>query len=326
MNSWNRRDFVGLAAPLALAALGRQAWAADAFPSKQVRIIAPVPAGNGSDVAMRLIAKELTEMTGQPFIVENRPGGNTVIGAQVVITGPADGYLLYAGSNASMAANAVAFKELGYDPVRDFAPVAMVIRAPWVLVTSATSPYKTIEDLVAAGKRDPKLLSSADGSAGFQLATALFANMTGLTINQALYKGAAPAVQDLAGDQVSLAIVDLSTALPLIRGGKLRPLLMMSKERSARLPDVPTVHEKGYGDMPLQSWAALYAKAGTPPAVVDQLASLVERATRSPNYLKYVADVNSEVGYLGPDALRSFNAKQIQDYRKAMQLAGIQPQ
>jgi tripartite-type tricarboxylate transporter receptor subunit TctC len=315
-----------VAASLVLAGLAFPVAAQEAFPARQVRIVAPVPAGNGSDVAMRVLAKELTQMTGQPFIVENHPGGNNVIGAQAVLRSPADGYTLFLGSNATMAANVSAFKELGYDPVRDMTPVAMFIRAPWVLVTSTSSAFPTIDALVAAGKRDPKLLSSADGSAGFQLATALFANMAGVTINQAMYKGAAPAVQDLAGNQVSLAVVDLSTALPLIKGGRLRPLLALTNERIAMLPDVPSVRDKGYGSMPLHSWAGLFVKSGTPPAAVDALAALIERATRSPAYARFVAEVNSEATFMGPQPLRTFQLQQIQSYRDAMRLAGVQPQ
>jgi len=321
-----RRALMALAASLCLAGLAGGAQAQTDFPTKPVRIIAPVPAGNGSDVALRLLAKELTQLSGQSFIVENRPGGNNVIGAMVVKTSPADGYTLFGGSNASMAANVAVYKELGYDALRDMIPVAMVIRAPWVLVTAASSPYKSIDELVAAGRKDPKALSSADGSAGFQMATAMFANMTGLKINQALYKGAAPAVQDLAGDQVSLAIVDLSTALPLIKGGKLRPLLAMTNDRIALLPDVPSVKEKGYGAMPLHSWAALFVKTGTPPEVVEKLSSLMQRATASPAYIKYLADTNSETVFMSPAALRDFQVQQIQSYRDAMRMAGIEAQ
>lgn len=324
MPTTRRQLLAGLAA--STLPLGWTSASAQDFPTRPVRIIAPVPPGNGSDVATRLLARELSQIAGQPFVVENHPGGNNVIGARVVINGPADGHMLFVGSNASMAANMVTFKDPGYDAVRDMTPVAMIIRANWVLVTAATSPWTTIESLVEAGRRDPKLLSSADGSAGFQLATAMFANMTGMKINQAIYKGSAPALQDLAGGQVSLSVVDLSSALALIKGGRLRPLLAMTNERIPLMPDLPSVKEKGYGSMPLHSWAGLFAKAGTPPAAIDKLAALVQRAMRSEAYMRYVGEVNSEAPFMGPQALSAFQGQQIQTYREAMGMAGVQPQ
>ena len=320
------RTAIRTAAATCLAISPSLAPAQDAFPLHRIRIVAPVTAGNGSDVATRLLAKEFSQLAGQPVVVENRPGGNNAIGAQAVVNGEADGHTLFVGSNSSMAANAVVFKELGYDPIKDLTPVSMIIRARWVLVVANQSPFESIESLVAAGRKDPGALSSGDGSAGFQLATALFSKGAGVKITQALYKGTAPALQDLSGNHVSLAIVDLSSALAHIKAGRVRPLLAVSDERISVLPDVPSMKEKGFGPMPLYSWAALFVKSGTPKPRIDKLAQWLEKAMQSEAYRKYVASVNSEAIYIGPDDMKSFQANQIDSYGEAMRIAGVKPQ
>ncbi len=318
-----RRQVLGAMSALAAAPF---AFAQDSFPSRTVRLIAPVPAGNGSDVALRILAKEMSQATGQPFVVENRPGGNNTIGAQAVLSAPADGYTLFFGTNASMAANAATLKNPGYDPVGDFIPVGLAIRARWVLAVPVSSPYNSIEQLIAAGKRDPKLLSAAAGSTGFQMAAALFSKGAGVNINVIPYKGTPPAVADAVGGQVSFVIADLSTLLPLLQSNKLRPLAVLADERLALLPDVPTTREKGYGGTALHSWAALFAPAKTPPAVQQRLAALMEKAVQSEAFRKYAADVNSEAPFIGPTGLGQFQKAQIQAYRDAMAAAGVEPQ
>lgn len=322
----NRRHALGALTALGFAALALPAAAQEPFPSRPVRIVAPVPAGNGSDVALRVLAKEMTQLTGQPFLVENKPGGNNAIGAQAVLNAPADGYTLFFASNAAMAANVSALKNPGYDAVADFVPIGLAIRARWVLAVPASSPYTTIEQLVAAGKRDPKLLSGAAGSSGFQMATALFARGAGVQVNVVPYKGTPPAVQDAVGGQVSFVIADLSTLLPLISGGKLRPLGVLSDERLSLLPDTPTLKEKGYGATALHSWAGLFAPARTPPAAAQRLAVLLEQAVKSEAFRKYANEVRSDATFLGPTALAGFQKSQIEAYREAMAVAGIEAQ
>ncbi|MDB5900139.1 MAG: hypothetical protein JWP41_3741 [Ramlibacter sp.] len=325
----HRRPIVAALGALALtafSALTLPALAQDNFPSRPVRIVAPVPPGNGSDVALRVLAREMSQLTGQPFVVDNKPGGNNAIGAQSVLAAPADGYTLFFASNAAMAANVPTLKNPGYDPVADFTPIGLAIRARWVLAVPSTSPYLTIEQLVAAGKRDPKLLSAAAGSSGFQMASALFARGAGIQVNVIPYKGTPPAVQDTVGGQVAFTIADLSTVLPLISAGKLRPLAVLSEERLPLLHEVPTTREKGYGGTALLSWAGLFAPARTPAPVVQRLAALLEKATQSEAFRKYAADVNSDPGFLGPAALASFQKVQIQAYRDAMAAAGLEPQ
>jgi tripartite-type tricarboxylate transporter receptor subunit TctC len=322
----DRRQTLGALGALALGAIGRPALAQDDFPARAVRIVAPVPPGNGSDVALRVLAREMSQITGQPFVVDNKPGGNNAIGAQAVLSAPADGYTLFFASNAAMAANVPTLKNPGYDPVGDFTPVGLAIRARWVLAVPANSPYTTIDQLVAAGKRDPKLLSAAAGSTGFQMASALFARGAGIQVNVIPYKGTPPAVQDAVGGQVSFTIADLSTVLPLIAGGKLRPLAVLSEERLPLLREVPTTREKGYGGTALHSWAALFAPAKTPAPVVQRMAALLEKATQSEAFRKYAGEVNSDPNFLGPVALASFQKGQIQAYREAMAAAGLEPQ
>lgn len=303
-----------------------RAMAQEAFPTRPVRIIVPIPAGGATDVAARVLAKEFSQATKQAFLVENRPGGNNVIAAQAVISSPADGHTMMIGSNASMAANVPGFKNLGYDPIKDFTPVGMVVRAYWVLVVSSASPYATLEDLVAAARQRPGVLSAGEASSGFQLATALFARDAGIKLNDIPYKGTVPTLQDLMGRQIDLAIVDLSTALPLVQSGKLRALVGFADKRSAAMPDVPTLKEKGYASIPLHSWAGFFVRSETPAPVVAQLAALVKAAVGSDSYRKYIAEVNSEAVFESPGATLEFQKAQIEAYRQAMKVAGIEAQ
>lgn len=315
-----------LAAGAGLAVLPRAPWAQEAFPSRPLRLILPVVAGNGSDVFARALAKEMQALGGQPVLIDNRPGGNAVIAARAVLQSPADGYTLFFGSNASNAANVATLKEPGFDPVADFAPVALTVRARPVLAVGMDSPFRSIEQLVAAGKRDPALLSAACGSTAHQMLVAMFARGAGVPVRIIPYKGTPQAVQDTVGGVVSLMIADAPTLMPMIQGGKLRPLVVTSDDRLPMLDAVPTVRELGYGSIPLYSWAALFAPARTPPAAVQRIAQLAEQALRSEGMQRFAAEARVELAYLGPAALAAFQKDQIAVYREAVAVAGIEPQ
>ncbi|HYF20883.1 MAG TPA: tripartite tricarboxylate transporter substrate binding protein [Ramlibacter sp.] len=306
------------------AALPASAFPQESFPSRPVRVIVPLPAGATSDVGMRVLAKELSQLAGQPFIVENRPGGNNAIGAQAVLSAPPDGYTLLVGSNASMAANMAMLRRPGYDAINDFTPVGLMVNARWVMVVPASSPHATMEQLVAAAKREPKSMNAAASSSGYHLATALFARAAGVTLNVVPYKGTPPAFQDLIGGQVGMMVVDLSSALPLVASGRLRALGVVSDERLAVLPEVPTLKERGYGSTSLHSWAALFAPAKTPPATVQRLAVLLEQAMKTETYRRHAAETRSEATFVGPAPMAAFQKSQVEAYREAMLVAGIQ--
>lgn len=273
-----------------------------------------------------MLAKELQQLTGQPFVVDNKPGGNNLIGVQALHAAPADGYTLFFASNGVMAANVAAFKNPGYDPIKDFTPIGMALKSRWVLAVSAASPYQTIEDLVAAGRADPKLLSAGAGSAGYQMAAALFAKATGTQVNIIPYKGTAHATADVAGGQISFAVADGGAFKSLVASNKLRALVVFGDERSPLFPQVPSLKERGFGSTSLYSWAGLWGPPRLPPAVATRLTTLMAEALRKEDFLRFLAESGAEVGTEGPEQLTVFQKSQIEEYRHAMGVAGLEPQ
>ena len=329
MNQLVRRMFLqqrGLHA-LALALLLPMAsLAQETFPSKPLRIILPVPPGAGTDVAARVLSVELQQLSGQPVTVENKPGGNNVIGAQAVLSLPADGHALFFGSNASMAANVVMFKQLGYNPLADFQAAAPIFIARWVLTVGAGSPYASIEALIQDGTRTPGKVNTGVGTSGMQMAASLLLKRVGVAANMVPYKGVPQALTDTASGQVAMTVTDIPSALPLIRGGKLKALVVMSDDRNPVLPNVPTMREKGYGTMPLYGWGAMFVKANTPVAIVNRLHDLLERSVRSAAFTRYLMESNNEPMFMSASALAEFQKEQVNAYREGMATAGILPE
>lgn len=289
-------------------------------------MVVPFPAGQGADTSARALARELELVTGQSFIIDNRPGGNNVIGVKAVTAAPADGYTLFYGTNSPMAANAVFFRNLGYDPIKDFAPVAMLGRSPWVVVVSSASPIRSFAELVEASKRDPNAMSFGTGATGYQLAAILLAKASGLATNIVPYKGTPQALQDVIGQQVTTTMSDFGTMRPLIESGRVRPLLVFDDRRIATIPDVPCLKDAGYDVPVLFSWTGLFAAAGTPPGIVDWLSQATQKALQTDGYKAYVAKANSEIAFAGPAALAAFQRKEVESYRQAMRVGNVEPQ
>lgn len=314
-------------AAASLALLGpATALAQAAFPSKPIRIVVPFPAGQGVDVLARALARDLEAVAGQPVIVDNRPGGNNVIGARAVTSAPADGYTLFFGSNSPMAANAVFFKELGYDAVKDFAPVAQLGKLPWVLVTGDASTHKSFQELADFARGNPSGVSFAVGATGYQLAAILLTQKANLPANIVPYKGSPQAIQDTVGQQVTVTMADIGTLQPLIDGGRLRPLLVLDDKPAKRLPGVPTFKDVKLDVPLLYSWNGIFAPAATPAPVVAMLSSLIERAMRRETYLAAMAKLGSEPAYAGPAALGAFQRAEIESYGQAMKTGRVEPQ
>ncbi|HZF85141.1 MAG TPA: tripartite tricarboxylate transporter substrate binding protein [Burkholderiaceae bacterium] len=322
-----RRAFVfAPAAALALTALAPGAWATDGFPSRPLRIVVPFPAGQGADASARVLAKELEAVLGQPVIVDNRPGGNNVIGAKAVTGAPADGYTLFFGTNSPMAANAVFYRSPGYDAVKDFAPVAMLGRAPWVVIVSAASPIQSFDELVRRSSQQSGGVSFAVGSTGYQLAAILLASASGMKANIVPYKGSPQAITDVVGQQVNATLTDFGTVRPLIEAGRARPLLAFDNQRIEALPSVPSVKDLKLSVPILSSWTALYVRAGTPESVIARLSDATRQAIQSPVYKEYVDKNNAQVAYAEPQALARFQRQEIEHYQHAMKVGHVEPQ
>ncbi|MDB5811125.1 MAG: hypothetical protein JWN94_3247 [Betaproteobacteria bacterium] len=271
---------IGLWLPLCA---GICAYAADAqiYPARPVRLVIPFSPGGGSDIVGRLIAPNLTQLAGQQFVVDNRPGGNTVIGAGLVANAPGDGYTLLL-ANANFSINAALFKKLPYDPLRDFVPVAPIANVANVVVVNPSLGVDSLAGLIALAKAKPGALNFASPGAGTSshLAGTLLQASAHIDVAMIPYKGAGPAMTDLIGGQAHLAIAAMATVLPYARAGRLRPLAVTTAKRSTLMPNLPTVAESGFPGYEVNNWFGMLASRGTPPVVVQRLHALVDQVVR----------------------------------------------
>lgn len=299
---------------------------AASYPNRPVKIIVSFPPGTGSDSTARFLAQQLEARFGQSFVVENRPGANSFIAAQAVARAEPDGHTLFLASNSPMATNVAQFKSLPYDPVKDFAPVARLYYGAMVLSVPASSPYRTVNDLVQAAKANPGKLSYGSGSASYQIATELFLKKAGATAVAIPYKGAAPAVADLAGGQVDFAMSDYTAAAALAQAGKTRILAVAGDKRLSVQPDVPTLQELGFKDYYMVNWVSLFAPARTPSDVVAKLGSAAVEIFKSKDAEEFIGRTNGQIFAGGPDVLRQFQLDEIKRWSAAAALAGIPKQ
>ena len=257
----------------ALFAFAATAAGAQGYPAKPIKIIVPFAPGGNVDITARLVAPGLGEALGQPVVVENKPGAGGTIGADLVAKSPPDGYTLLMGSNSTFSVAPSLYPKNPYHPLRDFAPVAMIASAPFVLVTHPASSAKTAAELVALGRANPGKLtmSSAGTGSSNHLVGELFQEISGARFTHIPYKGSGQALTDLMGGQVDLHFDQITSAASHIQGGKLRALLVTAPQRVSMLPDVPTAAEAGYARFQATNVTGLIAPAGTPRDVIDKL-------------------------------------------------------
>ena len=273
----NRRNlFTSLGIAVVSATLGGLAPAAvaqGAYPNKPIRVVVPFPAGGTTDILARAAGQRMTEAWGQPVIVDNRPGAGGNIGSELVAKSGNDGYTLLMGTVGTHAINASLYSKMPYDHVKDFVPIVLVAGVPNVLVVHPTVPANTVQELIAYGKANPGKLNFASSGSGtsIHLAGELFKVSTGVKMQHVPYKGSAPEMSDLLGGQVQLMFDNLPSALPHIKGGKLKALAVTSASRAPALPDVPTIAEAGVPGFEASSWFGLLAPAGTSRDVVTKV-------------------------------------------------------
>jgi tripartite-type tricarboxylate transporter receptor subunit TctC len=266
------KSFVARLAALALAALLPALAAAEAWPSRPVKMIVPFPAGGATDVVARLLGQKLGEAWGQSVVIENRSGAGGNIGGEAAAHSPADGYTLFMTSGSIVTANPYMYKSLPYDPVNDFVAITNVASGPQVVIVNPDGPFKTLKDLIAYAKANPNKVTFGSAGIGTQthLAGENFAYSAGIDMTHVPYKGEAYAITDVMGGQISTAVINLSAAITFIKAGKLRALAVTSKERSPLLPDVPAAAEAIPG-FENAGWFGLLAPTGTPKEIVDKV-------------------------------------------------------
>jgi len=266
------------AAGLALSSIGVHP---QAYPSKPIRMMIPFPAGGGSDTMGRVIGQKLAERLGQPVVVENRPGAGGSIGADAVAKAAPDGYTILLGSTSELVQYPNVNPKIGYDPLRDFAPITRVAAVPLVLVVHPSLPVRTVKDMVALAKARPGEINfgSAGNGSTTHLAVELFILMTGTRMTHVPYKGSPQAVTDLVAGNVQLGIPTMPAALGFINAGRARALAVTSGRRAPVLPDVPTMQEAGVLGYETDLWTGILAPAGTPAAVLSRLHSEIAHIT-----------------------------------------------
>jgi tripartite-type tricarboxylate transporter receptor subunit TctC len=296
------------------------------FPDRPIRLVVPNTAGSATDQLARTVASTMQERGGKPVVVENKPGANGIIAATYVAKAAADGYTILIGNSTTNAANPALYLKLPYDPEKDFAPITGLGRGAQVMVVGRDFPAKTVGEFIALAKTNPGKYAYGSGGASARVATEAFARMAGIKLLHVPYKGNPLALTDLLGGHIQVFFPDMATALPMIRGGEIRPLAVTSKERSAYLPDVPTLDEAGLSGYEARYWFAAYAPAGTPQNIVQALSELMQEGVRSQASASFFEIVGMEAFATTPDELREYTRKEIADWAASVRAAGIEPE
>jgi tripartite-type tricarboxylate transporter receptor subunit TctC len=296
------------------------------FPDRPIRLIVPNTPGSATDQLARTVALTMQQRGGKPVVVENKPGANGIIAAEYVAKAAADGYTILIGNSTTNAANSALYLNLPYDPEKDFAPITGLGRGSQVMVVSSNSPVKTVGEFITLAKTTPGKYAYGSGGASARVATEAFARMAGIKLLHVPYKGNPLALLDLLGGQIQVFFPDMATALPMIHSGAIRALAVTSKERSAYLPDVPTLDEAGLHGYEARYWFAAYAPAGTPQDIVQTLSKLMQEGVRSEATAAFFESVGMEAFVTTPDELREYTHKEIADWAASVRAAGIEPE
>jgi tripartite-type tricarboxylate transporter receptor subunit TctC len=320
------RNVVRSAAAWLLCLLAGFAQAQSAYPSKPIRFIAPFPPGGSSDVLCRILGQKLSELSAQPVVVENRAGASGNIGHEYAARQPADGYTLVLSNNAALAINPHLFKRLGFDPHGDFAPVAMVASAGQVLVVHPSVPAASVRELIALAKAKPGELHFGSGGKGIpsHIAGEGFKAAAGVAIVHVPYKGTGQAVADLVGGQVQLVFSDMVPAMPHIKAGKLRALAVTTDQRSAALPEVPTMDEAGLAGFRSAVWWAVLAPRGTPTDIVARLNADFGRIVDMPDVRERYASLGVFTQHGTPQQVTEKMKSDAQEFARILKAAGVE--
>lgn len=295
--------------------LATNVWAQGKYPDRPITIVVPSAPGGTTDFTARLIAEPLSRALGQPVVIDNKAGAAGNIGNQAVAKAKPDGYTLLLAYSGYQVGNPHLFKKAGWDPIKDFAPIAMLTRAPQVLAARADLPANNLRELIAYAKANPdKLNYASSGNGSIQhIAGELFKQMTGTSIQHIPYKGAGPAVQDLLGGQVDLFFTTPASVVGQIKADKLKGLLVTSNSRLSSLPQVPTSKEADLKEFSIDSWFALYAPAGTPVELIQQINAEIVKILAMPEIKKKAEDAGTIVDPMGPSQLGEYTRKEF-DY------------
>jgi tripartite-type tricarboxylate transporter receptor subunit TctC len=315
----------GLLALACACAFASPAALPQSYPSKPIRLIVPSPPGDGSDLMARAIGERLTAAWGQPVVVDNRQGAGGRVGTEAAAKAAPDGYTLIMGNAGSNGINAALYRDLPYDLERDFVAITQVMRAPNVLVINPALPAKSVAELVALFKANPGKYSYASGGNGSSahFTAELFKTMAGVDVTHVPYKGATPALTDVIGGQVAMFMGNLPPAIGHIKAGRVRALAVTTAQRSALVPDVPTVAESGLAGFETVAWFGLFAPAGTPRDIVDRINAEVAKIVQQPEIRERIATLGGEPVGNAPEAFAAIVRSDIAKWKRVAQASKI---
>ncbi|QWE02096.1 tripartite tricarboxylate transporter substrate binding protein [Polynucleobacter sp. JS-JIR-II-b4] len=298
------------------------------YPSKPINFIVPYGAGGSADSRSRQIAQKMSIILKQPIVVDNKPGAGGNIGTEAIVRAAPDGYTIGMGNFAPMSVNKTLFGNLRYDPEIDLTPIILIEKGPLVLVVNPNSPYKSVQDIVAAAKAKPGVLTFSSGGIGgsHQLSAELFEQNAGIQMIHVPYKSGSAALTDLMGGNVDLMFDQMYSAVPSIKADKIRPLAITSKKRSPLLPNVPSFTELGYPKVEVLNWQGLIAPKGTPKAIIDKLNAAANEALKDPQLRELMLSQGNEIGGGSPAEFASLIKAESAKWSAVVKTANIKPE
>jgi tripartite-type tricarboxylate transporter receptor subunit TctC len=299
---------------------------AETYPARPITIVVPFAAGSGTDSIARIIGQYLQAALNQGVVIENKVGASGVLAATYVARAAPDGYTLLMATNSTHSANPYLFKSLSYDPVKDFSPVARAGSYVFMLVVNPDVPAKTLPELIAYAKANPGKLTYASGNTTGIVAGETLKARGGVDILHIPYKSTPPALNDVIGGRISMMFIDLAPGLEHVRAGTLRALAVTTRERSALLPDLPSLSEAGIPGYDVTSYAALFAPAGTPKEIVEKLNAEVQKIIANPEAKARIAVTGFDAFSGPPETLAAFVQSELVNWGKLIKDAGIEPQ
>ena len=309
---------------LALLACGA-AMAQQGYPSRPVRLVVPFPPGAATDILGRLLSQRLQESWGQSVVVDNKPGAGSIIGAEMVAKAPADGHTLFMGHIGTHGANPALYARLPYDPVKDFAPVSLLVTIPNLVAVHPSVPAGNIRELIDLARARPGTINVASPgiSTSAHLMIALFRSITGADLTHVPFKGSAAAMQALGAGEVQVAFDTVTSVMPQVRAGRVKALAITSKDRSAAAPDVPSLAESGVSGFDVATWFALFAPIGTPKAVVDKIGIDTARNLQAKETVERLQAMGMTIIASTPEQLAAHVNSEIARWGKVVREANI---
>jgi tripartite-type tricarboxylate transporter receptor subunit TctC len=299
---------------------------AETFPGRPIRVIVPFPAGSATDGQARLIGAHFQKVFGHGFIVENMPGATGAIAARTIARAAPDGYTLMISSVSTHSANAYLYNNLGYDPIADFTPIALIARAPSAMVVRAETPFRTLQDFIAFAKANPDKLNFAYGNMGSLAGGAMLNAYAGIKTTAISYRGTPQATTDLLGGQIDFVVMDASQTQEHVKAGKLRALATTGTARVEAFPDAPTMVEAGYRDYVLYSWQGVHGPAGMSPDIVATLNQAVREAVNTPEGKRFFAAYGSETGSMTAADFTDFVKQELKHWEGIVAMTGLPKQ